>query len=127
MIRFRQAIGHVRLLSAVLVAAAMLLAPLAQAMPVQCHDHAEDAQHATIADGHGAAVADHHDEHDGTAQMTDHGACCELASSIWGIAIGSTDTAIQHLKSLGHHPLPSDRVFPGLAVPPGLHPPRFPI
>ena len=125
MIRFRQAIGHVKLLSAMLVAAAMLLAPLAHAMPMQCHDHAEDAQH--VVDGHGAAVADHHDEYDGKAQMTDHGACCDLACSVWGIAIGSADAAIQHLKSLGHYPLPSDRVFAGLAVPPGLDPPRFPI
>ncbi|MEP9380206.1 hypothetical protein ABLE91_26110 [Aquabacter sp. CN5-332] len=122
MIGFRRAIGHVKLLSAMLVAAAMLLAPVAHAMPVECHDHAEDAPpHAAVADDHGAAVAD---DHDGKVGMTDHGACCDLACSVWSITVQTEDGAILHLKFLGHHPLPSDRVFAGLAVPPGLDPPR---
>ena len=124
MIGFRRAIGHVKLLSAMLVAAAMLLAPVAHAMPVQCHDHAEDAPHAAVADDHGAAVANHHDDHDGKVGMTDHGACCDLACSVWSITVQTEDGAILHLKFLGHQPLPSDRVFAGLAVSPGLDPPR---
>lgn len=127
MIGIERAIGHMRLLAAMLVAGAMLLAPLAHAMPVQCHDRAEPA-HAEAVEGHHAAVVDdHHDDHDAKVQMVDHGTCCDLACVVWGLAIGNEVWVALQLTYLGHHLLPEDPIFAGLAVPPGLDPPRFSI
>lgn len=125
MIKLRSAAGWVKVLPAILVALAMLFAPIANAYSAPCHD--EDSAYAVAVDHpHQIASPDPADHHsDEPTQPADHGKCCSVSCSVY---VPVADGADLHVLDLTFVRQPFDlanQAADGLAVLPGLDPPRF--
>lgn len=126
MIRLRSAAGWVKVLPAILVAMAMLFGPIASAYSAPCHDG--DSAYAAAADHpHKITAPDPADHHpDEPTQPADHGKCCSVSCSVY---VPVADGADLHVLDLAFVREPFDlanQAADGLAVLPGLDPPRFP-
>ena len=136
MIWLWRALRQAKLLPAVLVGVAMLLAPLANARPMPCHDHDEPAAHMGVAhvsvmhtvvldDAQHVVASDHGDHSGGPSQIVDYGKCCAVACGAHAMVIcGIAEDAIDPTFTRQHFD-PIDQVARGLTVPPALDPPRF--
>ncbi|MFG1240577.1 hypothetical protein V5F63_25685 [Xanthobacter autotrophicus DSM 597] len=125
MLRLSSAAEWVKVLPAILVAMAMLFAPIASAYSAPCHD--EDSAYAAAADHpHQIASPDPADHHsDESTQTADHGKCCSVSYSVY---VPVADGADLHVLDLVFVRQPFDlanQAGDGLAVLPGLDPPRF--
>jgi len=127
MIRTWRTMGQAKLLSTLLVAVVMLFAPLANVIPLQCHDDDPAlAVHATVSDGAQHVVASGHVAHpDASSQGIDQGKCCAFACGTHAIAIDSVGEIVLDLAFIRQHFDRTSQVARGLAVSPGLEPPRF--
>lgn len=131
MIWLWRALRQAKLLPAVLVGVAMLLAPLANARPMPCHDHDEPAAHRGVAQVsvmHDAqhVVASGLVDHSGEpSQVVDHGKCCAVACGVHAMVIGSIAEDVLDPTFARQHFDHIDQVARGLTVPPALDPPRF--
>lgn len=126
MARLRRAEGWLKVLPAMLVAFAMLFAPLANAHPVPCHDDADAAYAEGMDDPYPSASGDHADQHsDDPAQTVDHGKCCSVSCSVYAPVADDVDLHGLNLTFVRQQFDLVDQVADGLAVLPGLDPPRF--
>lgn len=136
MIWLWRALRQAKLLPAVLVGVAMLLAPLANARPMPCHDHDEPAAHTDVAhvsgmhtvvmdDAQHVVTPDHGDHSGEPSQVVDHGKCCAVACGVHAMVIGSIAEDVLDPTFARQHFDLIDQVARGLTVPPALDPPRF--
>lgn len=128
MIRAWRAMRQAKLLSTFLVAVVMLVAPLTTAIPLQCHDDDGPAlaAHATVSDAAQHVVASGHVAHpDASSQGIDQEKCCDFACGAHAIAVDSMSESVLDLPFIRRHFDRTSQVARGLAVSPGLEPPRF--
>ncbi|MFG1330900.1 hypothetical protein V5F41_06545 [Xanthobacter autotrophicus] len=114
------------MLPAILVAMAMLFAPIASAYSAPCHDDGDPAYAVAVDHPHQIASPDPADPHaDEPTQAAAHGKCCSVSCSVY---LPVTEGADLHALDLVFVRQPfdlADQVADGLAVLPSLDPPRF--
>jgi len=125
MIRFRRKVGWARVLPAILVAVALLFAPLAGAMPMPCHDHDETVLALDLHDGQTLSSWNGMDHTETSSDAVDHGKCCSLTCGISVLVKDGVDLEVRHLTFNRARLNLADQFDDGQAVSPGLDPPRF--
>ncbi|MFG1315572.1 hypothetical protein [Xanthobacter autotrophicus] len=127
MVKFRRPKGWARVLPAILVAVAMLFAPLAGAMPMPCHDHDETILVLGLDDGQALSSRNGMDHTDTSSDSADHGRCCSLSCGVSVLVKDGVDLEVRHLTFSRTRLNLADQLDDGLAVSPGLDPPRFQV
>ncbi len=126
MIRLRSAAGWVKVLPAILVAMAMLFGPIASAYSAPCHDDGDPAYAAAADHPHQVASPDPADHHpDEPTQTADHGKCCSVSCSVYVPVANGVDLHVLDLVFVRQPFDLANQAGDGLAVLPGLDPPRF--
>lgn len=126
MVKVWRALMQETLLPTILVAVALLFAPLANAMSMPCHDQADQA-HSAVAESPQHVAASDHDDHPGHSDAVDHGSCCSFACSACVVAINKASDGSLVLVSVSQHYGRDNQVGHGLAIPPIIGPPRFQV
>ncbi|RJF87483.1 hypothetical protein D3874_11030 [Oleomonas cavernae] len=106
---------------AVLVAMALLVAPVAAVHARPCLERTSD-QHAVSAEGLQPEVASSRDAAQGDFHTNGHQACCSNACGVSAPATGDASAIDVVLAGVGQHFARYDQVARGLAIPPTLAP-----
>lgn len=125
MSRLSQVGAWARVLPSILVAVAMLFAPLTGAMPMPCHDHDEAAQASHLNDGPSVSAWDEADHPDAPSDSAGHGKCCSLSCRTYVLVEDGVELEGRHLTLSRPRFSLADQIGDGVAVAPGLDPPRF--
>ena len=118
-----QTIGRMRALLAFLVAIALLIAPVASAQAMPCHDLVRNEQ-ATIAESWRLQAAIGGDRLQGHSLAVDHTLCCSSACASCVVAPAAPGATVPQRVVLAARYEQRDKIVSGLAFPPTLGPPR---
>ncbi|MFG1420529.1 hypothetical protein [Roseixanthobacter liquoris] len=120
-----QAVGWMRALLAFLVAVALLVAPVAGARAMPCHEPSHHHSAAAVGSGHHEAGSAAHAAK-GHSRAVDHSLCCSSACASCVVMLAAAGTSIPHRVALAPAYERRDEIGTGLAFPPTLGPPRHP-
>ncbi|RTL91466.1 hypothetical protein EJV44_19605 [Ancylobacter aquaticus] len=110
---------------AFLVAIALLIAPVASAQAMPCHDLVRHEQ-ATIAESGQLQAAIGGDRLQGHSNAVDHTLCRSSACASCVVAPAAPDATVPERIALTARYAQRDEIVTGLAFPPTLGPPRTP-
>jgi len=122
MAKMRQTGRRAWVLLAFLAAIALLVAPLARAQAMPCHDHAN--AHVAIAASPQIEATSDHNGLQGTSLAIDHQTCCANTCSFCVVVFGTASAIVLDRIAVGPHYQQGDQIVTGLAFPPILGPPR---
>ncbi|MBB5753707.1 MAG: hypothetical protein J0I31_04150 [Rhizobiales bacterium] len=118
-----QTIGWMRALLAFLVAIALLVAPVASAQAMPCHDLVRHEQTTVVESGQLRAVISG-DGLQGHFHAVDHALCCSSVCASCVVALAAPDATVPQRIVLTARYAQRDEIVTGVAFPPTLGPPR---
>ena len=118
-----QTIGWMRALLAFLVAIALLVAPVASAQAMPCHDLVRHEQ-ATVVESGQPQAAISGGGLQGHSHAVDHALCCSSACASCVVALAAPGPTVPKRIVLPARYAQRDEIVAGLAFPPTLGPPR---
>lgn len=118
-----------RAVLALLAALALLVAPLAGAQAMPCHDPAGH-QHAappSLSSGQASGLTADHQDRGPERAAVDHKACCGASCAVCLVVAAREDAAVLQRPAVGKRFESSDQADSGVALQPALGPPRLPV